>query len=87
LCKFKSLSKKHDELKLKFESIKIESNDFLKMEQSIPCANPISKEDGSTSCIDLIDDSFSNLCNEKCYEDVVVESYDDLIAKENDELK
>jgi len=39
------------------------------------------------SCIDLIYDSFSNLCNEKCYEDVVVESYDDLIAKENDELK
>jgi len=85
LCKFKSLSKKHDEIKLKFESIKIEFNDFLKMEQSIPCANPISKEDGSTSCIDLIDDSFSNLCNEKYY--VVVESYDDLIAKENDELK
>ena len=42
--------------------------------------------DASTSCIDLIDESCSNPCNEKCYENVVVESYDDLIGKENDEL-
>src|SRR6185437_10974007 len=40
-----------------------------------------------TSCVDLIDDSCSNPCNEKCYENAVVESCDDLIAKENDELK
>ena len=39
----------------------------------------------STSCFDSIDKS--NLCNEKCYENVVVESCNDLIAKENDELK
>ena len=39
----------------------------------------------STSCFDSIDKS--NTCNEKCYENVVVESCDDLIAKENDELK
>ena len=57
------------------------------MKQTIPCAIPISRVDASTSCIDLIDDSCSNPCNEKCYENVVVESCDDLIAKENDELK
>jgi hypothetical protein len=39
----------------------------------------------STSCFDSIDKS--NPCNEKCFEDVVVESCDDIIAKENDELK
>src|SRR6185436_15410885 len=39
----------------------------------------------STSCIDSIDES--NSCNEKCFEDIVVESCDDLITKENDELK
>ena len=39
----------------------------------------------STSCFDLIDES--NPCNEKCFENVVVESFDDLIAKENEELK
>ena len=57
------------------------------MKQTIPCANPISRVDASTSCIDLIDDFCSNHCNEKCYENVVVESCDDLIDKENDELK
>jgi hypothetical protein len=45
----------------------------------------IFKVDASTSCIDLIVESCSNPCNEKCYENVVVESCDDLIAKENDE--
>ena len=87
LCKFKLLSKEHEELKLKIESIKNETNDFLEMEQSIPCAIPISKLDASTSCIDLIDISCANPFNEKCFEDVIVESCDDLIAKENDELK
>ena len=38
-----------------------------------------------TSCFDLNDKS--NPCNEKCYENIVVESCNDLIAKENDELK
>ena len=74
LCKFQMLSKEHEELKLKFESIN-DTNDSLKMEQTIPCAIPISRVDASTSCI------------EKCNENVVVESCDDLIAKENDELK
>ena len=36
----------------------------------------------SNSCFDK-----PNPCNEKCYEDVIVESCDDLIVKENDELK
>ena len=57
------------------------------MEQSIPYAIPISKVDASPSCIDLIDKSCSNPCNEKCNENIVVESCGDLIAKENDELK
>ena len=86
MCKFKLLSKEHEELKLKFESIN-DTNDSLEMKQTIPCAIPISRVDASTSCIDLIDDSCSNPCNEKCNENVVVESCDDLIAKENDELK
>jgi len=80
------LSKEYEELKLKCESIN-DTNDSLEMKQNIPCAIPISRVDASTSCIDLIDESCSNPCNYKCYENVVVESCDDLIAKENDELK
>ena len=60
---------------------------FLEMKQSISCSIPISKVDASTSCIDLIDESCSNPCNEKCNENVIVESCDDLIARENEELK
>ena len=86
LCKFKLLSKEHEELKSKFESIN-NTNDSLETKQSTPSTNPISKVDASTSCNDLIDESCSNPCNEKCYENIVVESCDDLIAKENDELK
>ena len=71
---------------MKIESIN-ETNNFLEMKQSIPCAIPISKVDASTFCIDLIEESCYNPCNEKCYEDVFVESRDDLIAKKNDELK
>ena len=37
MCKFNLLSKEHEELKLKFESIN-DTNDFLEMKQSIPCA-------------------------------------------------
>ena len=55
------------------------------MKQSTPNTNSNSKVDASTSCFDLIDES--NPCNEKSYENVVVESYDNLIDKENDELK
>ena len=85
MCKFKLLSKKYEELKLKFESIN-DINDFLKIKKTIPYAIPISRIDASTSCIDLIDESCSNPCNEKCHENFVVESCDDLIVKENDEL-
>ena len=80
MCKFKLLSEEHEELKLKFESIN-DNNDSLEMEQTTPCAIPIPRVDASTSCIDLIDESCSNPCNEKCYENVVVESCDYLIAK------
>ena len=86
LCKFKLLSKEHEELKLKIESIN-DTNDFLKTKQSTPSTNSISKVDTSISCIDLIDESCSNPCNEKYQENVCVESCDDLIANENDELK
>ena len=54
------LSKEHEELKLKIESITKETNDSLET---------------------------SNSCNKKCHENVFVELCDDLIAKENDELK
>ena len=54
------LSKEHEELKLKIESITEETKDSLET---------------------------SNSYNKKCHENVFVESCDDLIAKENDELK
>ena len=57
------LSEKHEELKLKIESINNTNH-------------------ASTSCLDK-----PNPCNEKYYENIVVESCDDLIAKKNDELK
>ena len=86
MSKFKLLSKEHEELKLKFESIN-DNGDLLEMKQTISCAISISRVNASTFCIDLIDESCSNPCNKKCYENVVVELCDDLIAKENDELK
>jgi len=49
LCKFKFLSKEHEELKLKIENIWNKTNDSLEMEQSIPCTISISKVDASTS--------------------------------------
>ena len=73
-------------VKLKTESI-TKINDSLETKQSTPSTNSIPKVDASTSCSDLIDDSCSNPCNEKCHEDVFVESCGDLIAKESDELK
>jgi hypothetical protein len=83
-CKFKLLSKEWDELKSKLESNETKtSNSFEIDETFIPCAIPISKVDASTSCIDLIDESFSP----SCHENVVVETCDYLIGKENDELK
>src|SRR6185312_14095285 len=86
MCKFNLLSKEHKELKLKFESIN-DTNDSLELKQTISCAIPISRIDASTSCTDLFDESYYNPCNEKCNENVVVKSCDDLIAKENDKLK
>jgi phenylalanyl-tRNA synthetase alpha subunit len=84
LCKFKLLSKECDELKSKLESNETKtSNSFELDESSIPCAIPISKVDASTSCIDLIDES----CSPSCNENVVVETCDYLICKENDKFK
>ena len=62
-------------------------HDSLELKQTIPCAIPISRIDASISCIDLIDESCSNPCNEKCYENIIVESRDDLFVKENGEFK
>ena len=78
------LSEEHEELKLKIESIN-DANDFLETKHSTPSTSSNFKVDASTSCFDLIDES--NPCNEKCFENVVVESFDDLIAKEKEELK
>jgi hypothetical protein len=84
LCKFKLLCKECDELKSKLESNETKtSNSFELDESSIPCAIPISKVDASTSCTDLIDES----CSPSCNENVVVEKYDCLIGKKNNELK
>ena len=80
MCKFNLLSKEHEELKLKFESIN-DTNDSLELKQTIPCAIPISRIDASTSYIDLIDESCSNPCNGKCNENVVVDSCDDPLPK------
>ena len=46
-----------------------------------------SKKDTATSCIDLVDESSSPSCNEICVENIVVETCDDVIAQENEELK
>ena len=59
---------------MSFES-KSESSSDKSFPCNIPCAIPIDKVDASTSC-DLT----------PCNEDVIVETCDDLIAKENDEL-
>ena len=63
---------------MKYESLesKSESSSDKLFPCNIPCATPIIKVDASTSC-DLT----------PCNEDVIVETCDDLIAKENDELK
>jgi hypothetical protein len=84
LCKFKLLSKECDELKSKLESKETKTSDSFELDEtSIPCAIPISKVDALTSCIDLIDES----CSPSCHENVVVETCDYFIGKENDELK
>jgi hypothetical protein len=84
LCKLKLLSKECDELKFKLESNETKTSDSFELDEtSIPCAIPISKADASTSCIDLIDES----CSPSCHENVVVETCDYFIGKENDELK
>jgi hypothetical protein len=78
------LSEECDELKSKLESKETKTSDSFELDEtSIPCAIPISKLDASTSCIELIDE----FCSLSCHENVVVETCDYLIGKENDELK
>jgi FtsZ-binding cell division protein ZapB len=45
----------------------------------------IIKKDASTSCFDLIDDS--NPCNQVLVEDIVVETFLNEVAKENEQLR
>ena len=72
------MKNENKELKIKYESLesKNESSSDKLFPCNIPCAIPINKVDASTSC-DLT----------PCNEDVIIETCDDLIAKENDELK
>jgi predicted nuclease with TOPRIM domain len=84
LCKFKFLSKQCDDLKSKLESNETKTINSFELDESfILCEIPISKVDASTSCIDLIDESWSPSCNEN----VVVETCNCLVAKKNDEVK
>jgi hypothetical protein len=84
LCEFKLLSKDCEELKSKLERNETKSSDSFELDEtSILCAIHISKVDALISCIDLIDEC----CSPSCYENVVVETCDYLIGKENDELK
>ena len=78
LNKFNLLDNEHKELKMKYESLesKSESSSDKSFPCNIPCAISFDKVDASTSC-DLT----------PCNENVIVETCDDLIAKENDELK
>jgi len=78
LNKFNLLDNEHKELKIKYGSFesKSESSSDKSFPYNIPCTTPIIKVDTSTSC-DLT----------PCNEDVIVETCDDLIAKENNELK
>ena len=79
------LNKEHEELKAKFECI--ESQSKAPLEQSISLFNFNPKVDSSTSCDDLIALSSLLFCNEICIEIVVIESSNNLVGQENDELK
>jgi len=79
--KFNLLDKEHGELKKQFEDLELKCESLtISLDASIscaiPCAIPIVEVDASTSC-DLT----------PCNENVVVETCDDLIARENEELK
>ena len=79
------LNKNNKELKANFECIESQTKAPLKQYISLFNFNP--KVDASTSCNDLIDISYSPLCNEKCIENIFVEPSNGLIAQENDKLK
>ena len=67
------LDNEHEELKMKYKS---QSSSDKSFPCKFPCAISFDKVDASTSC-DLTPYN----------EDVIVETCDDFIAKENDELK
>jgi hypothetical protein len=78
--KFDMVIDHNDELSKKLElleSTKTTSKSASKVFEEKP------KMDASTSCIDLIDES----CSPSCNESVILETIDDLIAQENEELK
>ena len=76
--KFNLLNKEHEEIKSKFECIESQTKVHLKQSTSLFNFKP--KVDASASCDDLIDLPSSPLYNEKCIENVVVESSNELIA-------
>jgi DNA repair exonuclease SbcCD ATPase subunit len=77
----------------KMEILSIHNNELTtKLENigSTPAASlveipKIIKKDASTSCFDLIDDS--NTCNQVLVKNIIVETYSDEVAKENEQLK
>jgi hypothetical protein len=77
----------NDELTWKIRELEQLPKVTHKPKASISLFDVEPKKDASTSCIDLIDVSSPPCCNECCVENVVVETCDDLIAKENIELK
>ena len=68
-----TLAINYDDLLCKFQLLGMEHEELKLKIESITKINNSSET--------------SNSCNKKCHEDVFVESCDDLIAKENDELK
>jgi FtsZ-binding cell division protein ZapB len=79
LGKMEILSIHNDELTTKLENI------GSTPEVSLVEIPEIIKKDASTSCFDLIDDS--NHCNQVLVKNVVIKTYSDEIAMENEQLK
>jgi hypothetical protein len=77
------ISDQNDEITKKIEILEQTKTTSKKTSKSIF----ESKKDASTSCIDLIDESSSLSCIDICVENIVVETCDDLIAQENEDLK
>ena len=83
--KLDNSSSNYQELVEKFDIIMDDNDELSRRIEILENANATSPK--STSCIDSINKSCSPPCNETCVKNVVVESCDNTIAKENDELK